>query len=76
MARSQRMTAYTRTCPGCGNEMRSNPFENATSRFATGVYICSQCGVKEAFEGPFWRPTLRLIKRLAQIQEPWIDAWR
>jgi len=37
-------------CPRCGNLMREKQVENALSRYAD-VYICSDCGVAEAFGG-------------------------
>jgi ribosomal protein L37AE/L43A len=52
--------------------MRSEPGDNATSRYATGIYICSDCGVREAFEGNFWQPNLRTVQRVKRIQDRWI----
>lgn len=44
----------TKMCPACGVEPL-DPVEvrNALSRYCS-KYICSQCGVREAFEGFFW----------------------
>lgn len=40
-------------CPCCSKPMRDNPADNANSRYRD-VYICGDCGVREAFEGDFW----------------------
>lgn len=37
-------------CPCCGVDMRANIDENSLSRYHE-VYICSDCGMKEAFSG-------------------------
>jgi len=43
------------TCPACGGAMHAEPVRNALSRYARGVYICSPCGSREAFDGDFWK---------------------
>jgi hypothetical protein len=40
-------------CPACGLAMEEPITTNALSRYC-GLYICSSCGVREAFEGFFW----------------------
>lgn len=43
------------TCPACEtNTLRPDMPRNSYSRYAQH-YICSVCGVKEAFDGFFWR---------------------
>lgn len=43
------------TCPcGCNKEMSPEQAHNSTSRF-TPVHITNECGVREAFEGFYWR---------------------
>jgi Zn ribbon nucleic-acid-binding protein len=43
------------TCPACEDAwFKPVLARNSVSRFA-GHYICSACGVQEAFDGFFWR---------------------
>lgn len=63
----------TPPCPCCGARLRDEPAENAVSRYYQGIYICSQCGVREAFEGQFWRPR---SSHTAFVQHHWIKAHR
>ena len=42
------------------------------SRYAKGIYICAQCGVREAFEGLFWRSTPQALHSIKQRQAAWI----
>lgn len=42
-------------CPACGkNTLDEVNVRNALSRYCK-KYICSDCGVREAFEGYFWK---------------------
>lgn len=42
-------------CPACDQETLSIiKVNNALSRFKKGVYICPDCGIREAMEGYFW----------------------
>jgi ribosomal protein L37AE/L43A len=44
-------------CVACErNTKNENEQMNALSRYEAGTYICSDCGTREAFEGPFWLP--------------------
>ena len=41
-------------CPACGeNKLDCYEIRNALSRYRK-AYICSDCGMREAFEGDFW----------------------
>jgi len=43
------------TCPACeDNMLKAEEAHNSYSRFAEH-YVCSACGVREAFGGFFWR---------------------
>lgn len=46
----------TYNCPACNNPMK--PPSVSVSRYHN-VYICSTCGVKEAFDGDIMAPKLR-----------------
>lgn len=42
-------------CPGCGQfTLDTIEVRNSLSRYCS-AYICSDCGMKEAFSGFFWR---------------------
>lgn len=42
-------------CPTCLDRPLSNDEgAGATSRYAPTLHICSECGMREAFEGFFW----------------------
>lgn len=40
-------------CPACNTELKTP--RCSKSRYDDTLWICSECGVKEAFEGFFWR---------------------
>lgn len=43
-------------CPACEQEtLDPVKINNAMSRYAKGIYICSDCGMREAMEGNFWK---------------------
>ena len=50
-------------CPCCGGDMRANINENSLSRYYE-VYICSDCGMKEAFSGATLLDEWEAIKSL------------
>jgi len=39
-------------CKGCGGPLRTPEVHNSLSRYGHG-YICSDCGMREAFDGDF-----------------------
>lgn len=56
-------------CPACEKEiLNENEVENSLSRFSN-IYICSDCGVRESFEGFFWKET----SFEEFLQEYWMD---
>lgn len=49
------MAAVVHMCAcGCSRELYKNSGKNAMSRYVP-VHIHPQCGIKEAFEGFYWR---------------------
>ena len=47
-------TNHGNKCPACGRQtLKKEEVQNALSRYC-GKYICSDCGMREAFEGDFW----------------------
>lgn len=53
--KSVSFTASFCICPACNSaKMPNSKGENSSSRYAKGIYICADCGIKEAFEGFFW----------------------
>lgn len=65
----------TINCPACQQAMREAPAHNSLSCYHKGVYICHECGVREAFEGPFWTVTARAMNAIRAAQEAWINAY-
>jgi hypothetical protein len=43
----------------------------SVSRFVTGKFICSGCGVKEAVEGFFWCGSPKAVTGNPEGFEPW-----
>lgn len=46
--------ASNKPCPACHGPLQSPEVMNSLSRYC-GSYICSGCGMREAFEGFFWQ---------------------
>lgn len=56
------------SCPCCGGAMRPNSIENSLSRYHE-VFICSDCGVNEAFNGPKPLEEWAVVKGIATAHE-------
>jgi hypothetical protein len=61
-------------CPACGNSMRATPARNSASRYARGVYICSPCGVREAFVGDIMSLSDGMHAAILAEQKPWLTG--
>jgi hypothetical protein len=63
-------------CPCCVKSLRPRPVENALSRYRH-VYICVDCGIKEAFHGDFWKGLYASEEdAIDQQQLEWRRFWR
>jgi len=59
-------------CPACGrNQLRAVTVRNAYSRFAD-VYICANCGVREAFEQFFWKERAYALDLGSKIKKEFV----
>lgn len=72
MASRTKRPRLTPPCPACAGKMRPKPAQNATSRFVKGLYICPQCGVREAIGGNWWQSTPRHTEHASKQQEQWV----
>lgn len=60
-----------KTCPACGvNPLHEEEVMNSLSRYCK-AYICSECGMSEAFNGFFWEENAieqgRVSKHITQL---------
>jgi len=60
-------------CPVCGGTMHDNAIRNCRSRHAN-IFICVECGKREAFEGFFWRDKYETnFLSIHAIQRGWMN---